>query len=198
MSFEIELPKPKVSIFDNYVPILVSTDTRQVDIYLTEAIGAPSEYNETCLKLKTAKKGDVINIHINNPGGYAGSAFMIVDAIKQSKAKTIAHLYGDVASAATIITMACDDIIVSDYLQFMCHNYSHGTQGGGSQVKEYVNFTDREFSKAVTLIYKGFLSEKEMEQISTQDKEIWLNSDEVKTRWAAKKAKPIVETAKEL
>ena len=83
--------------------------------------------------------------------------------------------------------MHCDTIEVADYSDFMIHNYSHGTQGSGAQVKEYVNFADREFTKAVKEIYKGFLTEAEMEDVSTRDKEIWLNKSEVLERWKNKK-----------
>ena len=195
--FQIELPKEKTRIWDNYCPILRSTDGRSTTIYLNEPISFPSEYNEACFLLDSAQDGDKFTLVINNPGGSADSAFMLVDAIKASKATVHAKLSGTVASAATIITMACDTIEVADFTSFMCHNYNHGTSGSGAQVKEYVNFTDREFTAAAADIYTGFLSASELKAISTQDKEIWLNKAEVLSRWEAKQAgTPITATPK--
>lgn len=188
MEFEVRLPKEKTTIWDNYVPILKSTDGRYKAIYITDAFTSPNEYNEACFELRTCQEGDKVDIFLNSPGGYTGSAFMLVDAMKQCKAHITGKLSGEVASAATVITMYCDDIEVADETHFMCHNYSHGTAGSGAQVKEYVNFVDKEFVTATKKIYEGFLTPKEMESISKQDKEIWLNKDEVLERWANKQA----------
>jgi ATP-dependent protease ClpP protease subunit len=54
---------------------------------------------------------------------------MIAAAIKHSKAKVIGQLSGTVASAGTLITMACDEIVVTPHLSFMIHNYSGGMAG---------------------------------------------------------------------
>ena len=183
MEFQIQLPKDKTTVFDNYVPIVRSNDGRVTNVYLTEAIGSPSQYNELCMLLLNAQEGDKYYFIINNPGGSSDTAFMIADAMDKSKATIHGIITGFVASAATIITMYCDTIEVAPYTSFMCHNYSHGAEGGGAQVKEYVNFTDKEFTRAAAEIYAGFLTEHELNDISTRDKEVWLNADEVIERW---------------
>lgn len=180
----ISLPRPKVSIWDNYVPVVVRD--RETTVYLTAGIAAPSEYNEMCAVLKAAHDGDTVIIEINNGGGSVDSAFMIIAAMKESKAHIVGKLSGMVASASTIITMHCDEIEVAPYTQFMIHNYFHGTEGTGNQVKEYVNFTDREFVNAVKEIYAGFITPAEMELVSTNDKELWYGADETMARWVNK------------
>jgi ATP-dependent protease ClpP protease subunit len=188
MEFLIDLPKDKQTIWDNAVPILKDADGKSLTIFLTEPIGVPTEYNEACHELRHASADTTVKVILNTPGGIASSAFMIVDAMKACKAPIHGVITGEVASAGTIIAMACTSLEVADYAQLMIHNYSHGTSGSGAQVKEYVSFTDREFTKAMKTIYKGFLSPSEMKQISTQDKEIWLNKDEILKRWEKKKA----------
>lgn len=178
---ELAGAKKPESIWDNYVPILVTK--KRTTIYLTEAISSPGEYNEMCNVLLSAKKDDKITLVINNGGGLAHSAFMVVDAMKKSKATIHGVISGFVASAATIITMYCDTIEVAPYTTALVHNYSHGTEGSGAQVKDYVNFSDNEFTKAVKVIYEGFITEQEMEDISLRDKELWLNAEEIQERW---------------
>ena len=175
---------PKHSIWDNFVPII--REGRTTTAYLTDNIESPANYNELCHVLLNAYEGDTIIMDINNGGGHSSSAFMITNAMTQCKAHIKGRLSGVVASAATIITMHCDELEVAPYTEFMIHNYFHGTQGTGNQVKEYVNFTDSEFTKAVKKIYAGFITPEEMDQVSKQDKELWFGADETIERWTAK------------
>jgi len=178
-----ELARPQ-SVWDDIVPILETDHT--ITIYLTDQIGEPSDYNEMCHRLITSDKP--VTLVLNTPGGISYTAFMIINAMRQCKHPIHGIITGSVASAGTVITMECDTIEVAPYAEFMIHNYSHGASGTGAQVKDYVDFTDREFSKAVTEIYNGFLTEAEMQKISRDDKEIWLNRDEVLERWARKQS----------
>lgn len=178
------LQSQKKTVWDNYVPII--TTGRDTTVYLTGGIEVPSEYNELCHLLMNAYDGDTVTFIINNGGGVSDSAFMVIGAMKESKAHIKGRISGLVASAATVITMYCDELEVAPYTQFMIHNYFHGTQGTGNQVKEYVNFTDREFTAAVQEIYAGFITPEEMNQVSTADKELWFGTEEVIERWANK------------
>jgi len=115
--------------WEKYVPIMASDDNREIDIFFHDLIQAPCNYSEAVDTIRRAKAGDVITLHINNGGGVVDSAFMLYDAITHTKAKVVAELSGIVASAATIITMPCDEIRVALFTQFMIHNYSGGAQG---------------------------------------------------------------------
>lgn len=177
---------PKNSVWDNYVPIV--TSGRHTDAYLTDNIEAPSEYNELCNILNKAYKGDTITLHINNGGGYVDSGFMIIDAIKDSKAKVTAKLSGTVASIATIIALTCDTIEVANYIQFMIHNYSSGAQGKGHEMKAQIDFTDEQLNIAFTEIYGGFLTDHEMELVIA-GKDIWMGKEELLARYTARSNK---------
>lgn len=119
----------KNSPFDDYVPIIQSKDGRTTTVYLTDGISYPSEYNKLCYILDNAKSGDTVTLHINNGGGYNDSAFQIINSMKHSKAHIIGKLSGTVASASTIISLCCHELIVADYTAFMVHNYSGGVVG---------------------------------------------------------------------
>lgn len=174
---------PKQSVWDDYVPII--TNGRHTDVYLTDNIEAPSEYNKMCHLLAHAYTGDTITEHINNGGGYVDSGFMIIAANKASKAKIHGKLSGTVASVATIITLSCDTIEVADYVQFMIHNYSGGASGKGHEMKAQMDFTDAELNKAFAEIYGGFLTPHEMELVIA-GKDLWMGKDELLARWKAR------------
>jgi ATP-dependent protease ClpP protease subunit len=183
---EITIPlgqSPKQSVWDDYVPII--TTGRHTDVYLTDDIEAPSEYNKMCHILTNAYPEDTITHHINNRGGYVDSGFMIIAANKASKAKIHGKLSGTVASVATIITLSCDTIEVADYVQFMIHNYSGGASGKGHEMKAQMDFTDAELNKAFAEIYGGFLTPHEMELVIA-GKDLWMGKDELLARWKAR------------
>jgi ATP-dependent Clp protease, protease subunit len=62
-----------------------------------------------------------IHLRINSPGGDVFSARSIQTAIKQHKAKVIAHIDGIAASAASFIAMGADEIEMSDGGFIMIH-----------------------------------------------------------------------------
>lgn len=169
------------SIWENAVPIIRYDDTTHA--YLNTEIMEPDQYNELCFRLATATNLDKFVLYINTPGGLIDSAFMLCDAIKNSPAHVTAKLTGTVASAGTIITMVCDDIIVSDHLSFMIHNYSAGVSGKGHEMKARQGFMDSSLNDAFREFYTDFLTPSEMQEI-IDGKDLWIGSDEVRTRWA--------------
>lgn len=171
------------SIWADYIPIVEEGTVFKV--YLTASIQTPYMYSKLCYLLDSAQPYHEVHFIINNGGGSADSAFMIVDAMNKSKARTTAYLSGTVASASTIIALACDELHVSPFLSFMAHNYYHGVEGTGNQVKDYVDFTDCELKRAFKSIYANFLTEEEIKLVTERDKEVWLNELDVAERWKA-------------
>jgi ATP-dependent protease ClpP protease subunit len=193
MQITLEPPKSKSdSIWDDYVPIIQRGNI--YDVYLTDSIEEPAEYNKLINLLVGLDYYNKVHMYINNNGGAVASAFMIRNAMLKCKAHIVGYLSGTVASSASILSLACDDIVVSPFLSHMSHNYFHGVQGTGNQVKDYVDFTDRELKRAFREIYTGFLTEEEILLVTERDKEVWLNELEVTERW---KAYQIARTPKE-
>ena len=176
-----ELLKPKTSEWDSYVPII--SEKNNTIAYMTDSIEAPSEYNELCYKLKTASPAEVFTLVINTPGGYIDSAMMIIDAIKSSKAKVIAEISGTVASAGTVITLACDEVKVAPHTAFMIHNYSGSVVGKGHEMKAHQEFIDKNLNVSFKEFYRGFLTETEMDQV-IDGRDMWMNKTEVDARIA--------------
>mgnify|MGYP005987366593 CR=1 FL=1 len=169
----------------SYAPVI--SDGTKHTVYLTNEFAEPSLYNKLCHELVNANEYDEFTLVINSPGGILDSAFMIINAINTSSAKITARLVGTIASAATIIALSCDELIISDDLAFMIHNYSAGMQGKGHEMKARQKFMDNQLENSFKNYYLGFLSEEEIQDI-LEGKDIWLNSKEVKDRWENKKA----------
>lgn len=171
--------------WDDYTPVVL--EENRYTSYLTGEIMDPSQYNKLFHKLYNANEYDEFLLIINSLGGILDSAFMIVDAIKNSKAKVTCRLSGTVASAATIIALSCDELEASSSLSFMIHNYSaSGVQGKGHEMKARQNFIDREINRSFEEFYAGFLTKEEIEDV-IEGKDIWLNNEEVQERWKNRK-----------
>lgn len=185
MQLTLEPEVDELSVWANHVPIIEQGHIYKV--YLTDFIDNPHTYNKLIYLLDNVCSYHKVHFYINNGGGAVDSAFMIRHALLSCKAETTAFLSGTVASAATIVALSCGNLVTSPFLSFMSHNYYHGTQGTGNQVKDYVDFTDRELKRAFRSIYAGFLTDEEISLVTERDKEIWLNEIEVAERWEAYK-----------
>lgn len=177
-----ELPKDATRIWDLDVPVVVDKQNKNIKIYITGAIEEPYHYNETCYLLDTAPEDFTIDIYLNTPGGIIDSAFMITNSIRNSKAKVIGHLSGTVASAGTLISMACNELKLTPHLSFMIHNYSGGMAGKGHEMKARQKFTDDHLNEAFKSFYSGFLSDEEMDRV-LEGTDLWMGTEEVTQRW---------------
>ena len=185
-TFELatESSKKIEGIWENHIPI--ARNGIEIDAYIMAEIVNPIEYNELCHLLRNATSKEVIRLHINTPGGRLDSATMIIDAIAASDAYVIGVLSGSVASAGTMIALACDELECSSYLEFMIHYFSGGTGGKGNEIKAHSNFIDKHMPMIFKKMYAGFLTNKEIEDM-IEGKDIWLNGDEVLERFEAAK-----------
>ena len=168
--------------WDDFVPIKKSKDGKKMDVFLFEQIEVPAIYAKLVYELLTAESGVNVNLHINNGGGYIDAANSIVYAITNSKANITAHLSGTVASAATVIALACPTIIVEPDLNFMCHEASfQGVSGKFSDMKTFQTFYDKHTRESSIRHYEGFLTKAEIEEMH-RGKEHWFNAEETRQR----------------
>ena len=184
--FEMVDDKSKEShrVWDEHIPIVRCG--REIDAYIASEIVDPIEYNELCHTLRGASSKEVIRLPINTPGGRFDSATMIIDAISQSDAYVIGVLSGTVASAGTMIALACDELECSSYLEFMIHYFSGGTGGKGNEIKAHSSFINKHMPMVFKKVYTGFLTETEIDDV-IEGKDIWLNGDEVLERFESNK-----------
>lgn len=175
-----ESEKDKQTCWDDVYPIIASNN--RIDIYISDNIVAPYEFNRMIHTLNSATAQDQVIIHLNTPGGYIDSANMLCDAMSKCAAPIHCILTGMVASAGTVITMFADTIEVADGCSFMIHNYSAGISGKGHEIKAHQRFMDDELNKYFTKTYDGFLTSKEIKDV-IGGKDLWMGKDEVLARW---------------
>lgn len=149
--------------------------------FLDEEIGEPSYYRNLLQVLLSANDNDVIELWINSSGGDLSSAEAIMSAISSTEATVVAIVNGKAYSAASMIMLACHEIVIMPTASVMCHEASWVSAGKGSDQKAYTEFSTKKIDKLIEDVYEGFLSASEIHSVKN-GKEIWLVADEVNER----------------
>lgn len=85
---------------------------------------------------------DELDVRINSPGGSAWDGLTMANAIIRHKATVTTHIDGLAASAASIIAVAGDEVVVSKYGQAMLHNGRAVVMGTAKDMREVADQLD--------------------------------------------------------
>lgn len=84
-----------------------------------------------------------ITLSINSPGGSVFDALAIYNAVKQHPAKVTVKVLGLAASAASLVTMAGDKIVMPENAFMMIHNPMAGFFGNADAMREMADVIDK-------------------------------------------------------
>ncbi|PFG13064.1 head maturation protease, ClpP-related [Bacillus sp. es.036] len=118
-----------------------------------------------------------IHVHINSPGGSAFDGVAIGNILKNHKAEIIVHVDGMAASAASVIAVAGDKVIMPENTMMMIHRAST-FEYGNAAVFEKTASDLRKIDASLAASYKKrFVGEQsELEQLL--DEETFLTAEE--------------------
>lgn len=71
----------------------------------------------------------VVEVHLNSPGGQATEGVAIANLLRQHPAKVVAVVDGLAASAASVVAMGADEVVMAPSSQMMIHDASGGAWG---------------------------------------------------------------------
>jgi len=154
---------------------------RQLHYYLSGPIEDPSKYTEMIHQIRTAGQNDVVNIHLNTPGGYVSTGVQIISAMRASQGHIVTHLEGEACSMGALLFLSADEMVVYDDSLIMFHNYSGAAFGKGHEITASVEATNKWYSKLAKTICTPFLTVAELNKIF-DGADMWMLSDEVETR----------------
>lgn len=166
------------------------------EFYLCGNIETADEYLEWFDIIRHAGPTDVVRIIINSYGGDLFTAIQFLRVLGESEATVIVSVEGACMSAATMIFLCADQFEVSDHSMFMFHNYSGGAVGKGGEMLDQLQHERIWSEKLLRSIYEDFLTEDEIKSM-LNNKDLWMEGDEVIKRLEAKKAKLEAEKAEE-
>lgn len=129
--------------------------------------------------LKALGDVDVINLHINSPGGSVFEGISIFNQLKQNKATINVYVDGLAASIASVIAMAGDTIFVPENSMLMIHNPWTYCVGNSAELRKQADDLDRIAESSITTYLAksdGKISEEKLRQLL--DEETWLSASE--------------------
>lgn len=85
--------------------------------------------NDISKAIKNLSKGEELNVLINSPGGYVDEGSEIYTLLKDYNGPVNIKIAGMAASAASVIAMAGDKVMISPTARLMIHNASGGIYG---------------------------------------------------------------------
>lgn len=87
--------------------------------------------------------GDVVSVRINSPGGSVNEAIAIYNALRADRRKIVCYIDSIAASAASLIAMAGDEIVMAENASIMVHDPFAFVGGNGDDLRAYADEIDR-------------------------------------------------------
>ena len=176
--------KDMESVWDKTVPIVSKGKT--VTAYLTSGVFEPECYSELCYTLENTA-ADQVRLVINNNGGQLDSMLSILDSMNRCTCEIVGVLSGSVASAATMIALACDKLEVAPHTSWLTHYYSGGLSGKGNEIEAQYEFEKIQIPAMFRELHKGFLTPTEINRV-IKGKDMWMGKAEIEERFTKMKA----------
>ena len=164
--------------------VMKNEEEKSAELILYGSIGSDEywdDISDKAFKQDIENLGDVENItlHINSPGGSVFSAVAIANTLKNHKAKITANIDGLAASAATIITSACDTVRMPKNALFMVHNPITFAYGNNQDMQKTLEMLNKVKNSIIeTYLNKAKTDKETLSEL--MDNETWMSAEEAK------------------
>ena len=164
--------------------VMKNDEEKSAELILYGSIGSDEywdDISDKAFKQDIENLGDVENIilHINSPGGSVFSAVAIANTLKNHKAKITANIDGLAASAATIITSACDTVRMPKNALFMVHNPITFAYGNNQDMQKTLEMLNKVKNSIIeTYLNKAKTNKETLSEL--MDNETWMSAEEAK------------------
>jgi ATP-dependent protease ClpP protease subunit len=126
--------------------------------------------------LKALGNVSQIDLHINSRGGDPFAAAAMYLALKRHPAKIIAFNDGLAASAASVVLMAGDKIVMAENTLLMVHDPIGGVLGTAEDMREFADAMDKIKATILTAYRRSRKTDEELAEIMSN--ETWYNAQE--------------------
>lgn len=124
-------------------------------------------------------EADTINVYINSPGGSAFEGVAIMNQLKRHKAEIVVHIDGLAASAASVIAMAGDRVVMPENTMMMIHRASTFSFGNAKDFEKAAKDLGTVDQSLAASYNKRFVGEKE-ELDQLLDEETFMTAEQAK------------------
>ena len=163
--------------------IKASLDNQSTELFVYGDISDSAYWDEVGAKEFVADLSKVtsndITVRINSGGGSVFAGFAMYNSLKQHKANITVRVDGLAGSAASIIAMAGDKIIMPKGSMMFIHNSWTYAAGNANELSDYADML-KKIDASMLEVYKAKtgLDEKAIKDL--MDKDSWLTASEAK------------------
>lgn len=150
-------------------------------VFIDEEIKEPSYYSKIFSMLMDASDHDIVDFFIASPGGRIDGLSVILEGIKMTDAHTRAVILSSAHSAASVLALHCDEVIVTDSAEMLVHSCRYGAGGKSADVEAHVLHNKKTSERLIRNTYQGFLSPQELQEM-LNGREIYLTAEDIRTR----------------
>jgi len=156
---------------------------RTLSYHIHDEVGPPNKYTRFLELTRCLDEDDFLEIIISgSPGGYLSGARVVTTAMDSCPAMIDCVVIDSIASAATMIALNGDNLVMTEGSSMMLHNASYGTGGKASDIASHVEFANKDITETMEHYYLPFLKRKELKRL-LKGEELWLDADSCKARW---------------
>lgn len=163
---------------------LIRTITQQMHthlVFIDDDITDPRDYRDVIHCLATCGEDDSVNLLVNSSGGRTDSIWQIIEAMKGCRGDVSVTVIGAAYSAASMLACMAPECYIAESAEFMLHTAHYGSIGTVPNVKGQTDFATRQINRLLDKAYKGFLTDKELEELKN-GKEYWFDAEEAGKR----------------
>jgi ATP-dependent protease ClpP protease subunit len=146
-------------------------------VFIDDDITDPRNYRDVIHCLATCSENDSVNLLVNSSGGRTDSIWQIIEAMKGCRGDVSVTVIGAAYSAASMLACMAPECYIADSAEFMLHTAHYGSIGTVPNVKGQTEFATRQINKLLDQAYKGFLTDKELDELKN-GKEFWFDAEE--------------------
>lgn len=128
-----------------------------------------------------AKDADEILVAVNSGGGDVFDGFAIYNALRRYSGKVTARVDGIAASAASLVVMAGDTIVMPENAMMMIHNAWTIAAGDAAQMRKTAELLDKT-RDGIVAAYRNKCGLTDDEIVAMMDAETWMTASEAKDR----------------
>lgn len=159
--------------------IYSNVESNGVNFWTGEEI--KSETSAQHFREELDKLGNVnqINVYINSKGGDVGEGIGIYSQLKRHNAHKTAYIDGYACSIASVIPMACDEVVISPPATMMIHPAWSIAMGNAAELRKCAKDLDKiteSTKQAYLLKSNGKISEAKLNEL--MNAETWLTAQE--------------------
>lgn len=133
--------------------------------------------------LQTIQNDREMELHINSPGGNVWGGVAIYNLLKQHTGKITGYVDGVAASAASVILMAADEIIMPTGAFVMIHAPSVLMYGNAAELREQADELDK-IGAGIADIYQRRMIDQEESALEMMNQETWFIGAEFQAKFS--------------